>query len=362
MHKNHIDPAAVRAALLGWYDTHGRTLPWRSKTPGAVADPYKVWLSEIMLQQTTVAVVSDYYARFLARWPDVQALAAAPLDDVLHAWAGLGYYARARNLHACAQKVATEHGGVFPVGEKALLSLPGIGPYTAAALMAIAHNRPANVVDGNVERVMARLHKVKTPLPAAKKELTALAARYVTKARCADWPQALMDLSALICRPKNPACALCPIHTFCAAGQNDDAATYPRRAAKKPKPVRHGAAFILRKGAFVYLQKRPAKGLLGGMSEVPGTDWQSEKINQAGLCALAPVPANWENIGTVRHVFTHFALKLVVFTAPAPTSFQPADGWWADVRRLDEEALPSLMRKVLALGHHSKGDGDGDGQ
>ncbi len=344
---------AVRAALLDWYDAHGRGLPWRiapaARAAGARPDAYRVWLGEVMAQQTALAVAVAYHERFLARWPDVAALAAAPQADVLSAWAGLGYYARARNLHACAQEVVRSHGGVFPDDETALRALPGIGAYTAAAMAALVHGAPANVVDGNVERVMARLHAVQVPLPDAKKHLKTLAGRYVRQHRAADWPQALMDLGALVCRPKNPACPACPLRAFCAAAKTGHAAQYPRRAAKTARPQRHGAAFVLLRGDAVLLRRRPAKGLLGGMSEVPGTPWQQKRQSIDALLAQAPVAANWRAAGKVRHVFTHFTLYLDVFAAPAPDGYEPDHGWWAPLDALDREALPSLMRKVLAL-------------
>ena len=348
--------AALRAALLRWYDAHGRDLPWRilpaARKAGAHPDAYRVWLGEVMAQQTTLAVVRGYHARFIARWPDVNALAQAAPGDVLSAWAGLGYYARARNLHACAQRVVRDHGGVFPQTETALRTLPGIGAYTAAAMAALVHGAPANVVDGNIERIMARLHAVQTPLPAAKKQIFALAAHYVRKSRAADWPQALMDLGALVCRPKTPDCPACPVRAFCRAGKAGEAAGYPRRAARKARPVRHGAAFVLVRDGAVLLRRRPAKGLLGGMSEVPGTDWREQRRTGAQLLACAPLMAPWRATGQVRHVFTHFALELEVFCAPAPADYDTNAGWWAAAGALQGEALPSLMRKVLtcALG------------
>ena len=363
MHADSTNPLpstpALRAALLRWYDAHGRDLPWRvlpgARTAGVRPDPYRVWLGEIMAQQTTLAVVRRYHAKFLERWPDVQALAQAPLEDVLSAWAGLGYYARARNLHACAQTIVRDHGGVFPADEAALRALPGIGAYTAAAMAAMVHGKPANVVDGNIERIMARLHKVEAPLPGAKKTLKALAGRHVRKARAADWPQALMDLGALVCRPKNPDCPACPVRRFCQAGQTGAAALYPRRAAKPARPQRHGAAFVLVRDGAVLLRRRPARGLLGGMAEVPGTDWLDSKLAPQALLAQAPVAAHWRAAGQVRHVFTHFALHLQVFCARAPDGYRPNSGWWAPPETLEGEALPSLMRKVLALGLEKHG-------
>ena len=260
-------------ALLAWYDRHRRALPWRA-APGERADPYRVWLSEIMLQQTTVKAVAPYYARFLARWGDVRALAAAPLEEVLKAWAGLGYYARARNLHACARAVVERHGGEFPASEAALRALPGIGAYTAAAIAAIAFDVPASPVDGNVERVIARLFAVEAPLPGAKPELRRLARELTPQRRAGDFAQAMMDLGATICTPKKPACALCPWNEGCAAHARGDAETFPRRTPKREGALRRGAAFVARRAdGFVLVRTRPAKGLLGGMTEVPTTEW-----------------------------------------------------------------------------------------
>ena len=270
-------------ALLAWYDRHRRILPWRA-APGERSDPYRVWLSEIMLQQTTVRAVAPYYQRFLTRWSDVQALAAAPLDDVLRAWAGLGYYARARNLHACARAVVEHHAGQFPAGENELRALPGIGDYTAAAIAAIAFDAPASPVDGNIERVVARLFAVTAPLPAAKPELRRLARQLTPQHRAGDFAQAMMDLGATICTPKNPACALCPWNDVCVARRSGDAATLPRRTAKREGALRRGAAFVVRRADDrVLLRTRPAKGLLGGMTEVPTTEWSKDFADE--VCA-----------------------------------------------------------------------------
>lgn len=348
---------ASRRALLAWYDEYGRDLPWRlrpaARAAGTRSDPYQIWLSEIMLQQTSVAAVRDYYAAFLRRWPTVQVLAAAPLHDVLSAWAGLGYYARARNLHACAKKIVDEHQGLFPQTEAGLRALPGIGDYTAAAIAAIAYDQPCNVVDGNVERVMARLHTVEEALPKAKPTLKALAANYVAPARAADWPQALMDLGSLICRPKNPNCPACPLLRFCAAGKMPNPDHYPLRATKTAKPVRYGAAFVLMRDNAVLLRRRPPKGLLGAMSEVPGTPWTGARVTAEQLSKDWPLPADWRKASNIEHIFTHFALKLDVYVADAPKSFainedQAGQQWWAQLDALDREALPSVMRKVLA--------------
>ncbi len=343
--------ADVAAALLAWYDRERRDLPWRA-APGARPDPYAVWLSEVMLQQTTVKAVIPYYARFLALWPAVEALAAAELDDVLKAWAGLGYYSRARNLHACAKAVVAQHGGRFPDTEDALAALPGIGTYTAAAVAAIAFDRPAAVVDGNVERVMARLFAVETPLPAAKPELRRLAATLTPRTRAGDFAQAMMDLGATICTPRRPSCLLCPIAAFCAARERGLAAALPYRMVKGERPTRRGVAFFaLRDDGAVLLRRRPEKGLLGGMMEVPSSPWREGEAS-ADLDRDAPLAAPWQRVsGEVRHTFTHFHLELCVCRAAVAdgTAVPEGEGWrWVQRRDLAREALPSVMRKVIA--------------
>src|SRR6266487_6677889 len=270
------------ADLLAWYDRHRRTLPWRA-APGGRGDPYRVWLSEIMLQQTTVRAVAPYFARFTARWPNVRALAAAPLEDVLKLWAGLGYYARARHLHACAKAVVERHGGHFPQSQAALAALPGIGPYTAAAIAAIAFDAPAAAVDGNVERVVARLYAVAAELPAAKAEIRRLTARLVPAERAGDFAQALMDLGATICTPKRPACALCPFNEGCAAQRRGDQESFPRKAPKKAGALRQGAAFVVRRGDELLVRTRAEKGLLGGMTEVPTSAWLAAQDDKTAL-------------------------------------------------------------------------------
>ena len=338
--------------LLAWYDRHRRTLPWRAPA-GQRTPPYLVWLSEIMLQQTTVATVGDYFRRFVERWPTVEALAQAPLDDVLSAWAGLGYYARARNLHACARAVAGEHGGRFPEDEAGLLALPGIGRYTAAAIQAIAFDQPASAVDGNVERVIARLFAIETPLPDAKPEIQARAARLVPEQRAGDYAQAMMDLGATVCTPRNPRCVICPLMAGCRARKLGIAEELPRRAPKAAKPTRRGLAFVLaRKDGAILLRKRPTKGLLGGMDEVPSSAWREGKFAAAQALAEAPVPARWQILdGLVRHTFTHFHLELTVARATATTDrlakLAPGTSWCM-VDRMTERALPTVMRKVIA--------------
>jgi len=350
-------------ALLAWYDRHRRALPWRAPK-GERADPYRVWLSEIMLQQTTVRAVAPYYARFLARFGDVHALAAAPLDEVLKAWAGLGYYARARNLHACARAVVEWHGGEFPADEAALLELPGIGGYTAAAIAAIAFDAPASPVDGNIERVVARLFAVATPLPAAKPELRRLARTLAPQRRAGDFAQAMMDLGATICTPKNPACALCPWNDACATYARGDAQSFPRRIPKREGALRRGAAFVARRSdGYVLLCTRPPKGLLGGMTEVPTTAWSKDFEDSEALAAAprfgsARQKIRWRRIpGVVRHVFTHFPLELSVYVAEIPARTRaPSGARWVAMSELAEEALPSLMRKVVAHALDEKRD------
>ena len=323
----------LRKSLLKWYDCHGRDLPWRLRS--GRPDPYRVWLSEIMLQQTTVAAVAPYFARFLERWPTVQALAAAPRDDVLGAWAGLGYYSRARNLHAAA--LAMSDAGV-PQDEAGWRMLPGVGPYTAAAVAAIAFGEATNVVDGNVERVMARLRAVETPLPDAKPELRAIAADLVTDERPGDWAQALMDFGATLCTPRSPKCDACPWSDVCAALASGAPETYPRRAAKSERPRRYGAAFRIERDGQFWLVRRPDKGLLGGMAALPTTEWRDTKWPRGEALKHAPVAGDWKKTGAIEHVFTHFALTLDVYSAETAP---PNDGWWGDA-----SALPTVFKKA----------------
>ena len=337
------------AALLRWYDRHRRTLPWRA-LPGESADPYRVWLSEIMLQQTTATAVIPYYERFLARFPTVQALAESPDNDVMAAWAGLGYYARARNLLACARAVAA--AGAFPTTIDGLRALPGIGPYTAAAIAAIAFNQPAIPVDGNVERVTSRLFALTDPLPAARPALHAAAVTLgldpKARARPSDFAQALFDLGATLCTPTNPACSLCPWMEPCAARAQGIAATLPRKSPKRARPTRYGAHFFLTDPAGnLLLRTRPALGLLGGMTELPGTPWHDNPWPQPDALAYAPVTTAWRLAGTIRHVFTHFELTLDVYAAQIPHI--QADGFLRPLTALHAEALPSVMRKCLAV-------------
>ncbi|MEE9209354.1 MAG: A/G-specific adenine glycosylase [Kiloniellales bacterium] len=379
MTENTPDPAAAAKIadspaghLLAWYRAHARALPWRA-LPGAAADPYAVWLSEIMLQQTTVASVAPYFRTFLARWPRVEDLAEAPLDAVLSAWAGLGYYARARNLHACARAVCAEHGGRFPDTEAGLRALPGIGPYTAAAVAAIAFGRRAAPVDGNVERVTARYFAVAAPLPGAKAELRRRAEDLLPEESERGFPygdlaQALMDLGATVCLPAQPRCGSCPLAADCRGRANGLAAELPRRAPRRARPLRRGVAFWLtRADGAVLLRRRAEAGLLGGMMEVPSTEWREAPWSAEEAGAQAPVvapgsapgAATWRPLpGVVRHGFTHFRLELEVWIAPAlgdppgdasgdaPGGAAPATGRWVRPEELDAAGLPTLMRKV----------------
>lgn len=352
-----VDSKADRApaepsagALLDWYDRHRRVLPWRAK-PGEVPDPYRVWLSEIMLQQTTVTAVKPYFEKFLTLFPDVFALAHAPSEAVMSAWAGLGYYSRARNLHACAKAVVALHGGVFPSDQDALRALPGIGDYTSAAIASIAFNRVATVVDGNVERVMTRLHALEEPLPGAKPAIKALTAAMVPQDRPGDFAQAMMDLGATLCSPKSPSCILCPFSGSCAAQKRGDATTFPRKTPKKEGQLRRGAAFVLlRADGTILLRTRPEKGLLGGMTEVPGTEWSADfKLKHA--LEHAPVTTEWTQLrGHVRHVFTHFPLELTIYTARCSARKNaPQGARFVSLSTLEQEALPSVMKKVIAF-------------
>lgn len=343
--KNKEKPAAID--LLGWYDQHRREMPWRAKA-GRKANAYHVWLSEIMLQQTTVATVGPYFLKFIARWPDLRSLAKADLDEILRMWAGLGYYRRARGLHECAAKLIACYDGKFPQTESELLSLPGIGPYTASAILSIAFDRPANVVDGNVERVMARLFSVKHPMPQAKKKLKELALSCLPESRFGDYAQALMDLGATVCTPRSPKCGQCPWSLGCSAFQCGDQQNYPVRAEKKRKPTRHGFAFVLfNKNRRLLLRKRPSHGLLASMMGVPTTIWQeSEPIKWSEAKADAPIRGSWRILPElIHHTFTHFELELNVAVA---TSSMAAKGKWVEIDQLGHEALPSVMRKVLS--------------
>lgn len=339
---------ALRAHLLDWYDENARDLPWRvgpaARRAGVKPDPYRVWLSEVMLQQTTVPHATPYFLKFTHRWPTVVDLAREEDGEVMAAWAGLGYYARARNLLACARAVAAGHGGVFPETEEGLRSLPGLGPYTAAAVGAIAFDLPTNVVDGNVERVMARLFAVETPLPEAKAELKSLAAALVREDRPGDWAQALMDLGATVCRPKGPLCERCPVAEFCAGLAGGEPESFPRKREKAARPHRNGVAYILTRGSEVALVRRPPKGLLGGMLALPTSEWRAMGWTDAEAMAAAPVGADWRPVGEVEHVFTHFSLTLRLLRAEGE-----AEGMiWTP--RSGLEALPSVFLKAARAG------------
>jgi A/G-specific adenine glycosylase len=353
----HSDASARRPALLlEWYDRHRRRLPWRPPA-GERADPYRVWLSEIMLQQTGVKTVGPYFEKFVARWGDVDALGSASLDDVLRMWAGLGYYSRARNLHACAVVVRNDHGGVFPDTEDGLRALAGIGPYTASAIAAIAFGRRTMPVDGNIERVVSRLFAVEEPLPRAKPLIQQLATTLLVDSaasRAGDSAQALMDLGSTICTPKKPACVLCPLNEDCASRARGDQETFPRKAPKQTGTLRRGAAFVVTRGNELLVRSRPEKGLLGGMTEVPTSDWLAGQDDKAAA-KQAPVlkgVARWQRkAGVVTHVFTHFPLELVVHTAEVPARTRAPEAMrWVPIATLEDEALPNVMRKVIAHG------------
>jgi A/G-specific adenine glycosylase len=338
--------AEITPKILAHYDANARSLPWRSP-PGTISPPpYRVWLSEIMLQQTTVAAVKPYFEAFTARWPDVAALASADDADVMSAWAGLGYYARARNLLACARTVVAEHGGKFPETEAALLTLPGIGAYTAAAIAAIAFGRRAVVVDGNVERVVARLFRVATPMPVAKPELRAFAAGLTPQARCGDFAQAMMDLGATVCTPRNPGCERCPVNDYCAAQADPEG--FPVKAVKAARPARGWTAWWIEQDGSVMLVRRPPKGLLGGMRALPVAD-------------MPPVSGDWRDAGQITHIFTHFALTLSIKAATLEKScaLQPEWEWWPIVN-LGDAGLPSLFAKAARAALKGRDDAKSD--
>ncbi len=342
--------ARLRGDLLAWYDVHSRDLVWRRDTAQAGRpDPYRVWLSEVMLQQTTTAHAAPYYQRFLEVWPTVQALAAAPDEQVMAEWAGLGYYSRARNLIKCARAVVGEFGGVFPADEAQLLKLPGFGPYTAAAVAAIAFGLPANVVDANIERVMTRLYAIETPLPDGRPEVRAAGAQWVSEVRSGDWPQALMDLANSICRPKAPMCMLCPLREGCSAYAAGNPERYPVKLAKAPKPRRHGVAFLITHGDGFIAERRPDKGLLGGMLGLPHTEWQSEPPKHVET----PLPGPFVPAGSYEHVFTHFALTQAVWryeaTAAEIADLLRAHNDWQLLPLSEQKGLPTVFRKALKI-------------
>ena len=346
-----VDRAPIAGRLLAWYDRHHRDLPWRVPphriAAGERPDPYRVWLSEVMLQQTTVQAVKAYFLRFVELWPSVGDLAAAPSDDVMKAWAGLGYYSRARNLHACARAVAELPGGRFPDTEEGLRALPGIGTYTAAAIAAIAFGRPSAVVDGNVERVTTRLLALETPLPLAKPAIRDYVAGILPQDRPGDFAQAMMDLGATICTPRRPACAICPLREDCAGLRSGDPERFPVKAPKAERPRRRGIAFVaVRNDGAVLLRRRPDKGLLGAMAEPPTDGWSSRQDSAAGN-ADALFPAAWRPVGSIVHVFTHFELTLDVHRADVGDMPAPAGHWWSRPDAIYSEALPTVMKKVI---------------
>ena len=344
-----MDAPEFRSALLAWYDAEARDLPWRvrpaAREAGARPDPYAVWLSEVMLQQTTVPHAAPYWRAFLERWPTVTDLAAAEDADVMAAWAGLGYYARARNLLRCARAVAGEHGGAFPESYDELRALPGLGDYTAAAVGAIAFDRPATVVDGNVERVVSRVFALETPLPKAKPELKRLAAALTDETRPGDWAQATMDLGAVICRPRAPLCGRCPVASFCAARASGAPETYPRKTARRERPRRYGAVYVLTRAGETALERRPDHGLLGGMLGLPTTEWRDRPWSLDEAVAAAPAAADWREAGQVEHVFTHFALTLLVLRAEGDA---PA-AWTCDL-----SVLPTVFLKAARAGEGAR--------
>ncbi len=344
-------------ALLAWYDAERRDLPWRYG-PRKKADPYRVWLSEIMLQQTTVKAVIPYFEKFIARWPTVTHLAAASQEEILQMWAGLGYYSRARSLKKCADAVVRDYAGQFPAAEAELLKLPGIGPYTAAAIAAIAFGLKATPVDGNIERVVARLFAVRTPLPLAKPEIKHLASTLTPPRRAGDYAQAMMDLGSQICTPKRPSCLMCPLQQDCAANARGDAETLPIKLPKAERPVRKGIAFlVLREDGCVLLRQRAEAGLLGGMLEIPSTNWSDKVPARKDALRSAPVTAEWWPVpGDVVHIFTHFRLEMTVYRAIVAEDAgvmlwaDPERCRWVKRRDLHAQALPSVMNKVIAHG------------
>ncbi|SFF74792.1 A/G-specific DNA-adenine glycosylase [Novosphingobium sp. CF614] len=336
----------IPRALLDWYDAHARDLPWRARPGAPATDPYRVWLSEVMLQQTTVAAVKDYFALFTRRWPSVEALAVAADEDVMAAWAGLGYYARARNLLACAREVAAR-GGRFPDTEAGLRALPGLGAYTAAAVAAIAFGRRAVVVDANVERVVARLYAIDAPLPGARALIRAKADAITPDARGGDFAQAMMDLGATVCTSRAPRCLLCPLSAHCRARATGEPGRFPVKAPRQAKPERRGRAFWIERDACVWLVRRPGRGMLGGMRALPDDGW-SARGDGSGE---GPLAGPWESAGKVGHVFTHFSLELhlAVYLGGQCASLVPGDGEWWPLERLEEAGLPTLFAKAARL-------------
>lgn len=358
MYRTSIDTAfgdktmqSLSTELLNWYDRERRDLPWR-RDPGETADAYHVWMSEIMLQQTTVAAVKSYFAKFTKLWPTVEAMASAPLDDVLKEWAGLGYYARARNLHKCATVVVTEHDGQFPRTEAELKKLPGIGDYTAAAVAAIAFGERAVVVDGNIERVVTRLNRITEELPGAKKSIKAATDDITPSTRAGDFAQAMMDLGATICTPKSPKCLLCPVSSHCQALRAGDQETYPRKKPKQPKPTRRAVSYWVTCGEHILLERRPAKGLLGGMPGLFSTLWESRdgfpKYHEVER--QAPVSGPWTALsGVAKHTFTHFHLETQIFHQELRTLANVDGGFWARKDDIADVGLPTVFTKMVSI-------------
>lgn len=337
--------------LLEWYNIHARDMPWRipphDHQQGVRAEPYHVWLSEVMLQQTQVATVKDYFLKFTQLWPSIDDLAKSDLEDVLKAWAGLGYYSRARNLKKCADEVVANHHGKFPQSFEELKKLPGIGDYTASAIASIAFDEPVAVIDGNIERVMSRHQRIEAYFPDAKAETKILLNDILDREKPGEFAQAMMDLGATICTPKRPACGLCPLQNDCQSAHKSDVETYPKKRPKADKPTRKGAAFVLENQAGeILLCKRENEGLLAGMTQVPTTNWTSRQDGETDKTS-APIVSQWTKSGIARHTFTHFHLELTVWKAHTET-ISEIDGWWCKRENLSDEALPTLMRKVLA--------------
>lgn len=345
--------AEIADALLDWYDHNARILPWRvsqqEKVGGIVPDPYHVWLSEIMLQQTTVVTVIPYFEKFMAEWPTIQKLAAAELDEILVAWAGLGYYARARNLHKCARYICLDLNNQFPRTYDGLLKLPGIGAYTAAAISSIVYDIPETVVDGNVERVISRLFNITDPLPHSRPEIRENAAKLTPDHRPGDYAQALMDLGATICTPKSLKCGSCPLENNCISCDLGTAATLPARIRKKTRPTRRGYAFWAEYNGSVWLRRRPEKGLLGGMMEVPSDEWAPSNSWENIPDPRVPIIANWQLLpGVVRHTFTHFHLELKIVRIELEEMINLQEGEWCLIENIDKYALPTVMKKVIS--------------
>jgi A/G-specific adenine glycosylase len=350
-------PPQVARQVLAWWDRCRRTLPWRAK-PGESADPYRVWLSEILLQQTTVQAVIPYFERFATLWPRVEDLAAAPLEEVMRAFAGLGYYSRARNMHACAQEVARRGGG-FPAREAELRALPGIGAYTAAAVAAIAFNQAASPVDGNIARIMTRLYAIDAPIAKAGRAIAAAAAALTPADRPGDFAQALMDIGATVCTPRNPDCPGCPMQFACAAAASGEPQAYPRKAPRKTRPQRRGAAFLAQAAnGAILLRTRPPEGLLGSTVELPGTPWSAD-FSADEAARGAPFPAAWRlTPGIVEQAFTHFLLQLNVYVVRLRDNPPAKDGcFWVALDALEGVAFSSVMRKAVAHGLKFAGDG-----